>query len=70
MKVILKRNWFDPENKRWRTRDNPHDMPDELRSVLPKDAVIVGEEKEEAKDAKKPASGKKPSPDGSDALTL
>jgi len=40
MKVNFKRNFFDGE-KRWRSINNPHEVPDEMKSVLPRDAEIV-----------------------------
>ena len=52
MQVNFKRNFFDGE-KRWRSVNNPHEVPDEMKSVLPRDAEIIGEEK--PKRAKKTA---------------
>lgn len=47
MKVILKRDWFDPEGNRHRhLKGAVINVPDHLRDVLPKDAVVVsGNEK-------------------------
>jgi len=46
MLVNFKRNFFDGES-RWRSVNNPHDMPDEMKSVLPSDAEILSESKPE-----------------------
>jgi hypothetical protein len=53
MKVNFKRNFFDGE-KRWRAVNNPHNVPDAMKSALPSDAEII----EEAK-PKKPKRAKK-----------
>lgn len=71
MKVNLKRNWFGPNQTRFRVRNNPHQMPDDWKKLLPSDAQVVGEEapeKEPEKETK--ASAKKPAPNAPDALTL
>lgn len=51
--VILKRDWFDPEGRMWRTRDNPHSMPWGKKD-LPSDAKCT--EKEEPKAKKEEAT--------------
>ena len=62
MKVILKRSWFAPSDSRrldalrsvsgQRFRKGENEIPDEFRSLLPSDAVIVGEPSR--KEGKKP----------------
>lgn len=40
MKVNLKRNFYDGE-RRWKAVNNPHDMPDDMKKILPSDAEII-----------------------------
>lgn len=71
MLVNLKRNWFGPDDKRYRQRNNPVEIPEQYREVLPKDAVVLdeGEPKKAAK-APEDKKGPKPAPNAPDALTL
>lgn len=39
--VKLQRDWFGPDAKRYRTRDNPNVVPARFRDALPADALIV-----------------------------
>jgi hypothetical protein len=42
MKVILKRDWFDPEGNRHRhLKGAVIEVPESLRDALPKDAVVL-----------------------------
>jgi len=45
MKVVLKQDWFGPEAKRYRVRDNPHEMDEGLLPFLPSSAKVLAEEK-------------------------
>jgi hypothetical protein len=38
MLVKLKRNWFGPDAKRYRVRENLHQVPDEWKDLVPSDA--------------------------------
>ncbi len=46
MKVLLKRNWFNPKGYRMRVvgKGTEFDMPDEWKDQLPSTAIIVDEE--------------------------
>lgn len=68
MKVNLKRNWFGPNQMRFRVRNNPHEMPDDWEKLLPSDAQVVGADPPE--EEPKASKAKKPAPDAPDALTL
>lgn len=48
MLVNLKRRWFDPGCNRRRPEDNPHDVPDDYKDALPKDAEILSKAEEKA----------------------
>lgn len=69
MKVLLKRNWYAPDGRRYRRDPNggTTEIPDELKKQLPKDAEVLSEAEAKKADAK--ASGKKPtvSVDGKEA---
>lgn len=41
MLVKLARNWFDPSATIREVRDNPHDVPDAWKDILPLGADIV-----------------------------
>lgn len=44
MKVNLAMDWFGPDAKRYRKANNPQELPDSFRELLPKSAKIVEEE--------------------------
>ena len=46
MKVLLKRNWFNPKGYRMRVtgKGTEHEMPEEWRDQLPSTAVILSDE--------------------------
>ena len=48
MRVNFRRQWFGPDGVRYRTNDNPHELPDEFKDVLPSSAEVLSkaEEKE------------------------
>lgn len=50
--VSLKRDWFDPEGRLWRVRNNPHSMT-WGKADLPKDADFIEAEAEAKKAPKK-----------------
>lgn len=58
MKVNLKRNWFDGF-RYWETKNNPNEMDDDLRDILPADAEIEKERKPPADPAEKAPEKKK-----------
>lgn len=41
MLVKLARNWFGPDASLREVRNNPHDLPDSWKDILPKGADIV-----------------------------
>lgn len=43
MLVLLQRNWFGPNGRRFRRLSAGTEVPDEYKKILPKDAKILGE---------------------------
>ena len=46
MKVNFQSDWFGPGSKFFAKADNPHEVPDELKELLPTSAKVVGENPE------------------------
>jgi len=49
MLINLRKGWFDPSGNRRRPEDNPHDVPDDWKEVIPSTATVLN--KVEAKAA-------------------